>query len=391
MAFLINKYAPVPTNGSALSQAYFHLDILQNLAYNAKIKNISHYLFYGISGIGKKTLINFFLEMIYGPEIYKLEDVLITDNNEQKRKRETTKKKKKNEKVKKELRYKKSKYHIVIDNIRNYDKLSIQKILNHYIDRDAVSFDGKYDFKIVIINNLDTLSYSAQSSLRRIIEKNSTKCRFIMWATQLSSVIKPIRSRSICTRIPQPMPDEIALFLHDISLKQQLFFSYEKCLEIAKRNKCNIKFALWELDYIRTDTPIINNIDITKIPKNLIEINKDINIKYLNNNYNNIIMIIINNLMSNNLNLLEMCRLLIYDILVNNINPSQIIITIINFILHKKFIISDIDKCTILNIACKYEHRILKSNRYINHFEAILCRIFYIINKDKIDEITSNN
>ncbi len=59
-------------------------------------------------------------------------------------------------------------------------------------------FDAEY--RILFINDADALTIDAQQALRRVIERYSRTCKFILSTTRLSSVIVPIRSR--CLNVP---------------------------------------------------------------------------------------------------------------------------------------------------------------------------------------------
>ena len=50
-------------------------------------------------------------------------------------------------------------------------------------------------FKVVIINTIDNLSYYAQASLKRTMEKYADTCKFIFISNQLSKINEPLKSR----------------------------------------------------------------------------------------------------------------------------------------------------------------------------------------------------
>ncbi|NYT19411.1 MAG: AAA family ATPase, partial [Methanosarcinales archaeon] len=53
------------------------------------------------------------------------------------------------------------------------------------------------DFKIIFIDSVESLDTSAQHALRRIMEKYTRTCRFILSTTQPSKLISPLRSRGL--------------------------------------------------------------------------------------------------------------------------------------------------------------------------------------------------
>ena len=51
------------------------------------------------------------------------------------------------------------------------------------------------DYKLIYIDNAESLNSDAQNALRRIMEKYSATCRFILSTTKPSKLIAPLRSR----------------------------------------------------------------------------------------------------------------------------------------------------------------------------------------------------
>src|SRR5437588_10628180 len=106
-------------------------------------------------------------------------------------------------------------------------------------------------FKTIIINNVDNLSLYTQASLRRTIELNSCKCRFIMWTRSLSKVRGPLRSRCFCMCIKYPTKGECFRFLLDIATSEGLRLTYDDYNEILLKSKRNIKTMLWYLELFK--------------------------------------------------------------------------------------------------------------------------------------------
>lgn len=53
------------------------------------------------------------------------------------------------------------------------------------------------DYKLIYIDNAESLNLDAQHALRRIMEKYNTTCRFILSTTKPSKLIAPLRSRGL--------------------------------------------------------------------------------------------------------------------------------------------------------------------------------------------------
>lgn len=81
---------------------------------------------------------------------------------------------------------------------------------------------GKADFKIIFLDEADSLTNDAQSALRRTIEKYTHICRFILSVNYSSKVIEPIQSRCTVFRFSPIKPDDIKKYMRKIAQKEKL-------------------------------------------------------------------------------------------------------------------------------------------------------------------------
>ena len=95
----------------------------------------------------------------------------------------------------------------------SYDRLIIQDILKEIAQTQQVDQNASHAFKIVVINEADSLSRDAQSALRRTMEKYMTNLRLILCANSTSRIIAPIRSRCLLLRVGAPSDADMALSL----------------------------------------------------------------------------------------------------------------------------------------------------------------------------------
>ncbi|TAH58871.1 MAG: AAA family ATPase, partial [Methanosarcina mazei] len=65
-----------------------------------------------------------------------------------------------------------------------------KEIINEYAGMAPLDAD----YKLIYIDNAESLSSDAQHALRRIMEKYSATCRFILSTTRPSKLISPLRS-----------------------------------------------------------------------------------------------------------------------------------------------------------------------------------------------------
>jgi replication factor C subunit 3/5 len=322
------------------TKCYFHKNILERLQTISKDDGMPHIIFYGNPGSGKKTLINLFLEMIFDKSIYNLDDskyTVISSGN-----------------IENEVIVKQSDHHIIIEpNNNNFDRYLIQDIVKEYARRYPLNiFEKNRNFKMVQINNLDNLSYYAQTSLRRTIEKYSRTCRFIMWCYSLSKVIEPLRSRCLCIHVPSQTDEELIKWTFHIASMEKININFRILSDIVDSSSGNLKNILWKLDLYRYCGRIQNCYQKALI--NLIhEIMNDGNIQII--------------------------RDYIYKMMITNISSNVIIKDILNIILIKVSNYSKDKISKIISDASTFEYRLSKGRRDIIHIEAFLMNIMNTI------------
>lgn len=339
--FFVDKYAP-----KSVSEAKFNTELLQRLQHMSKNESIPHMLFCGGNGSGKQTVIRLLLEMLFDKDVHKTEDSVYSVSGSSNKAVNVT--------------VKQSNYHIVIEpNKNNFDRYLIQDIVKEYAKKMPLSiFKTKKIFKIVLINNVDNLSYYAQTSLRRTMEKYSSTCRFIMWCTCPTRVIEPLISRCVFFTIPSPTDSQLFSYIYEISVKEKMKLGVEEFTYILDSAQGDIKEALWllelyKLGYNRSNVYYIT-IDIIVriiISHKLDQITS--NIKIENKLY---------------------IRDLLYNIMITNISSTRILKDILNKLCDNPKIPDDC-KYEILEICAYYEHNLIGGRRNIIHLEAPIIKI----------------
>jgi replication factor C subunit 3/5 len=231
LMFLYDEVAP-----HSYEEIFFHKDIYDRLKLMSKDNSIPHIIFHGMPGCGKKTMINIFLKMIYGDSISKLYTTSYNiAGSGNKTKKETVQN---------------SDHHIIINpTSTNFDRYLVHEIVKRYAGSRTIELtqNPNSKFRTIQISNLDRLSHSAQTSLRRMIEVNASTCRFMMWCDNLSNVIDPLKSRCVCIRIPRPSKPELFSYLTYISLKKGFNPDARRLIDIIDASECNIRTAIWFL------------------------------------------------------------------------------------------------------------------------------------------------
>lgn len=337
---LIDKYRP-----TSKDEMFFHKDLVELLDIMSKDEAIPHIIFYGPNGSGKKTLINLFLEMLFDKHVHKTRDVQykVTGCG--------------NKTIMESV--KQSDYHIVIEpKNTNFDRYLIHDIVKEYAKRKSLNiFTTNRAFKIALINNVDNMSYYAQTSLRRTMERYNDKCRFIMWCKSLSKVITPLQSRCICIRVPSPSDDDLFKYIFKTSISESIFLELHDLGRIIKNSNGNIKKALWELEFFRFNYT-------------------------LDTDYTDSLKTILNLILELNLNNVMNIRDIINNLTITNIDGTTIISDLIDIICMSDNI-SDSAKQKIVFESAEIEYQLVKGRRQIIQFDALITSIMKIIYDDK--------
>mgnify|MGYP003966127149 CR=1 FL=1 len=326
---------------------YNIIDNMENGSW--QYANFQHILVYGPHGCGKEYIVRKLLEKIYGKKAVELQEVEYTISGYS------------NTKTK--VMIKQSKYHIMIEpNNNGFDKYLIQEIIQNYAKTEILAIlRYKKLFKIVVIDKIDDLSYYAQASLRRTMEKYANTCKFIFISNQLSKIIEPLKSRCLLVRVPLPTNIQILKIILYVSMKENIDLSLPEMKTIIEDSNNNINHAIWLLEFKKFN--ISNDKKWTYIIDNIVNLVVD------KSNYNTLKMY----------SLIKKVRELFYILFITNIEFTIIIRKIMIKLLEKDF---DLEiKSNIVEITSIFELRISQGTRYIIHLEAYIIRIIYLLYK----------
>lgn len=287
---IVDKYNPLNS-----FQSFFHQNEMKILESMAKDKSIPHLIFSGPEGCGKKTLIKFLLESIYGSGANNIIDSIFIVNGSG------------NTSI--DVVVKRSEFHIIIEpNNTNFDRYIIRDVVKEYAKKHSSSmFTSNKKFKIVVINNLDNLPFYAQTALRRTIEQYSSTCRFIMWCNSLSRVIDPLKSRCYCFKISAPSDEELVNFIMYTAFCEKIKMTIQRLAYIIQNSNNNIRKSLWLLQSLKYE-------DISDTSFDMI--------------INDIVDMLLNPRFS--LDDIQEIRSLLYSIMITNYSGSHIVKNILN-------------------------------------------------------------
>ncbi|QPG75029.1 hypothetical protein FOA43_002369 [Brettanomyces nanus] len=197
MSLWADKYCP-----RTLDDLTYHEEISKKLKKLSSSGDFPHLLVYGPSGAGKKTRVMVLLRELYGSGAEKLKVDVKTFQTPSGRKLE--------------FNVISSPYHLEItpSDMGNNDRIVIQDLLKDVGQTESIDFAGllhnddkkivsnnKKKFKVVVINEAELLSRDAQAALRRTMEKFSANIRLILVCNSTSSIIDPIKSRTLAVRV----------------------------------------------------------------------------------------------------------------------------------------------------------------------------------------------
>ena len=335
----INSIIKLPTDEFA--------KVIYDLEYGTwRYANFQHLIVYGPSGCGKEYLVNKLLEKIYGKNSVELKEVEYTVSGYS------------NTKTK--IMIKQSKHHIIIEpNSNGFDKYLIQEIIQDYAKSELLNIlKHRKLFKVVVINKIDNLSYYAQASLRRTMEKYSNTCKFILISDQLSKIIEPLRSRCLMIRVPLPSHEQILETLLHICKKENINITYKKLGEIITNSENKVNHAIWLLEMYKYGIEYEKNWEL------VIDTISDT---------------IVDPSIQNNKKLytvMKKIREQFYILFITNV-PTQLIIRKIMGKLISK--IQDLKlKYHIIDITSIFEQRLSQGTRHIIHMEAYITRLIFL-------------
>jgi len=173
----IEKYRPKTLNDVAGQQA-----IIERLKAYVKTKSVPHLIFAGPAGTGKTTSALALAREVFGEETWK------------------------------------QNFH----ELNASDERGIGIVRGKIKDFARTAPIGEASFKIIFLDEADSLTTDAQSALRRTIEKYTHNCRFIMSVNYSSKIIEPIQSRCAVFRFKPIREDDIKKYMRKIASKEKL-------------------------------------------------------------------------------------------------------------------------------------------------------------------------
>ncbi|GAA5945105.1 replication factor C subunit 2 [Sporobolomyces koalae] len=173
--------------------------------------NLPHMLFYGPPGTGKTSTILALCKQLFGPELYRSRVLELNASDERG-------------------------ISVVREKIKNFAKTTVTT--NHDPNFPAPPF------KIVILDEADSMTQDAQSALRRIMENHSKITRFCLICNYVTRIIEPITSRCSKFRFKPLDTSSTSLRLKEICLKESVDCPDEALQALIKTSDGDLRRAI---------------------------------------------------------------------------------------------------------------------------------------------------
>lgn len=346
MSLWVNKYQP-----KKLDKLTYHNDLSQRLCALAQ-SEFPHMLVYGPSGAGKKTRVAATLRELFGDRATKIKmDSRVLQINSRKI----------------EFNVVTSLYHMEItpSDLGNNDRVVIQQLLKEMAQTQQVDASASHRFKVVVINEADSLTRDAQSALRRTMEKYSPNLRLILLATSTSNIIAPIRSRTLLVRVGAPSESDIVAVLRDVADAERVKYSESALLNVAQKSGGNLRKALLMLEAMHAQNDEIS--ESTTVPPADWEL---------------IVAEISNNIYKKRtVAQIAATRLTFYELLSHCIPATVIIKTLLFELL--KLVRDATCAAAIVQAAALYDHRIRQGSKAVFHLEAFVAQTMRLLEQSE--------